>query len=429
MISVDPTFINQASTHNAPLAKEVRVMASCQYLCGLAYTLSEGKIPLPASILVLMEDGRFEPYSVASLNLSPELYGYYLFPENNDNKEVKVVFRGTDCSSAKSLLINAEPWGPGMSSFNQDKQTLFERFRDWFKKHTAVKQGPYSLHVYGHSQGGALAQLFIHEWLRQRLLHQDFDNVSTLKMSVQNSPGVPSVIVQEADERVVQQSIHKKRLSITANFGMVGGDPVQTQGFDMILVRFPHLWADINLMKVDKGLEGHWIKDLKINDGIQPYEIYQLGKNLLIGFFASHPVNNFFGPKADGKINVNAPYRLYSNKNHKDITPMLAELLNKKTWIPALFYTAEELVVDAGLFPYLEALSLGLSYGSMRIKDWGVWLMSWLTQPKPQDNVTEEWDPNFPVFVPYRQAKLAQNEKAATNAASSTAQVSLRSPS
>ncbi|MFI4937804.1 MAG: hypothetical protein ACHQJ6_04760 [Candidatus Berkiellales bacterium] len=329
---------------NTSLPLHIRRFASGQYVCEISYLLPMLDEPL-SEINILDEDGKYYPYVINPLTLKSGLVAYVLLPKDKSLKNVKVVFRGTDPTDLSSIHINAELYGPGVSSFEEVKASLFSEIVNYINDYYPTDT-PLTLDVMGHSQGAAMSQLCVTEFLKRRLNSKLFDNITALNMTVLNSPGVPTYIREQADHSVYQQFIHDKPIKIVANWGMVGGDMVQVTGLDMIFVRLPYPIVENNLVKRDIGLEGHWRKDLDLSDGLQCFEIIQMFKNAIISLLGSHSNVNFFAPTSHhGEIVVSADESdrpLYSNKNPKDIPIMLRELLNKARCLSHAFYFVED---------------------------------------------------------------------------------------
>lgn len=314
---------------NARYPLHIRRFASGQYLSSLAYYLAT--LPsMPPSINILEVDGYFKKYHVQAFPLKKGMYAYLLLPEDKTSKDVKVIFRGTDFNDHKSVAINLEPDGPGTASFALEKDKIFTQLKSAIQTHYGKAANGISLDVSGHSQGAALSQLFVAEFLNRRERDDDYEAISALNMTILNSPGVPHAIAKSANESALYNRCLRKRINIVANFGMVGGDAVQVTGHDTIFAMLdPHI-AEVNLLKVDKGLEGAWIKGFYLPDGISPTDFIEASKKLVAAILGAHSNINFYAPTDDtGKITVNSDYEYFTNKNPKDLKTLRYELLNK----------------------------------------------------------------------------------------------------
>ncbi len=321
-----------AELENQQYLPHIRHYASGQYLAHLAYFLADKQRckKLPAEIKVLNEEGRLDQYSVKTFPLNPGLYAYLLLPNNKSNSDVKVIFRGTDFDEPESAAKNFEFMGPCVASFNQEKKKIFSVLKEAVTSHYEGYPPTVTLQVCGHSQGAALSQLFTAEFLQQRFSNHDFDCISEIHMTALNSPGVPNYIAKRANAFATALFVAQKGLKIVANYGMVGGDPVQTLGMNTILANLPCYIALVNLLKMDIGLEGSWLKDIDLKDGLDLLEAWSLLKNAAASFMGAHPTLNFYTSiDNEGRIRVPSKYQFWSNKNKKDIAEMQGELFNK----------------------------------------------------------------------------------------------------
>lgn len=288
-------------------------------------------------------------YTIVDLGFEGEVYGYLLLPSDRNDHDLKVVFRGTDPAllteitepGIKSALVNFEAWAPGFESFDASKEKVFNAFINNIKTYYGTPLPKLELSVCGHSQGGALAQLFVNEFLRQRLLNPDYINFQNLVMTVFNSPGVYYEIAEQCDALARYQCCLSQPLNIRANYGMIGGDPIQTMGVDMIFTNTPPAIAEVNVLKLDKGQEGAWKACL--NDGIQWDEIRQFIAFMINGVIGSHPVENF-------TWNEHEPdkYQFYSNTIPETIENLRYELSYKTLVWPSIgYYIGRSFLLEA----------------------------------------------------------------------------------
>lgn len=308
---------------------EIRTFASGQYLCELSYFLSH-QDPLPNKIKVLNEDGKYYSYHVKPIPLKEGMFAYILIPTHRDKcQNVKILFRGTDFTDLNSARINVEQGGPGVSSFEEEKDKMFACLKETLEDFPTD-----SLSFYGHSQGSSLAQLFISEFLERQYLHDDFLEVHSLSLTGLNSPGIPPYYVNKADYYAKALKEINPSNKIVVNWGMVGGDPVQQTGLDMLFAHTPSEIVEVNLFKIDRGLEKSWSKEIIFKDGLDLSELIQIIKNL-IGTFKAHENVNFFAPAITdeyGRIIVDLPKEqrlFYSNQTLEGAMMIRAEILNK----------------------------------------------------------------------------------------------------
>lgn len=290
-------------------------------------------------------------YTIYQLPFETEVCGYLLLPVNKNDHNVKIIFRGTDPSLSRagtlSAMVNLESWGPGFESFQASKEGLFSLFIQKIKEHYGNDLPPLNLSVSGHSQGGALAQLFVTEFLRQRLTHQDYIAFQSIVMNAFNSPGVSYSITEQCDALARYQFCRSAPFAIRANYGMIGGDPVQTLGLDMIFTNTPPEIAEVTVLKLDKGQEGHWKACL--DDGLQWDELRQFVLFTFNGIMGTHPVSNFTWAEND-------PYAFYSNTVPEEIPSLRYELGYKTMIWPSIgYYIARSLFLDEFGVKYLSS--------------------------------------------------------------------------
>lgn len=340
---IDGPLPSNVEEINSQYPEYIRRYASGQYLASMAYYLAkrQQQNALPRSILVLKPDGKFSEYFIQAFPLKKGLYGYLLLPKDRSCTQVKVIFRGTDFSEPESALINLEPWGPGTFSFAQESSKIFTHLHRALLDHYPHRP-PITLDVAGHSQGGSLSQLFVTDFLKYRATTPQFDLVDTLNLTALNSPGVPYTIARQANQWVVRQMVCQKPLSVVANYGMVGGDGIQTFGMDMILAGLPFPFAEVTLLKVNKALEGNWLKNLNLRNGLQVTELFQMLIDAAYGWLGAHVGINFYAPvDKTGLIWVNTEHEYFSMRNPEHAEKILQELLNKATWSQYLSFGAK----------------------------------------------------------------------------------------
>ncbi|MGD9592852.1 MAG: hypothetical protein AB7V32_10060, partial [Candidatus Berkiella sp.] len=235
---------------------------------------------------------------------------------------------GTNFSDLKSVAINLETWGPGTASFETEKEKIFKTLKESIAAHYGENCSNLTLEVCGHSQGAALSQLFVSEFLKRRAYDHEFDFVKALRMNVFNSPGVPHSTAQEATDATNVQWYVKRPIDIEANYCMVGGDAVQTTGNNSIFANLPPFLAKVNLLKIDIGMEGAWLKEIKCSDGLQPIEIWDALSNAFVATLGAHSSIKFYDPsKKDIHIGFKSEY--YTNQKEEDRPIIAKELLNK----------------------------------------------------------------------------------------------------
>ncbi|MCS5711114.1 hypothetical protein [Candidatus Berkiella aquae] len=320
---------------NAEHPKHILEFASAHYACCMSYYLAEKGFAHPKEILQLNDDGSYSYHVVKQLPMVLGMYGYILLPKDRNDPNIKIVFRGTDFIDENSALINLESEGPSSDSFPKIKDAVMAYVKKAIQDHYGTTASNLKIQVSGHSQGSSTSQLFVNAFLKERAQTNDFDHIDTLTMTNLNDPGVSPEIRMETDDLATCQAEIGKPIELRANFGMVGGDIVQTLAQDMSLVRLPPEICRVTLLKIDKGLEGNWRKNLNLRNGLQWHELFNMLIDAKEGVEGSHSNINFFTlNKADGEIstveiNVLNPYQRYTNKDPQEREILLSELLNK----------------------------------------------------------------------------------------------------
>ncbi len=307
--------------------------AAGQFLANAAYDLALK----PVTELDIMKvagsentghHAEYERYLVHPFKLKKGMFAYMLVPKDKSLKDVKVTFRGTDFDDLHSAAINLETWGPGTASFEAEKDNIFKTFEQVIEQHYGSALPDLTLEVCGHSQGAALSQLFVTEFLTKRAFNDKFSAFKNLNMTIFNSPGVPHSTAKAAMEAVLLQWYEQRPMNIVANYCMVGGDAVQTTGNNSIFAMLSPFLATVNLLKVDIGMEGSWLKGIRLADGLQPIELWDTLWNIWFATLGAHTSLKFYDPETKN-IKIGFNYQYYSNQNPGDIPTIRKELLNK----------------------------------------------------------------------------------------------------
>lgn len=335
---------------NSEYPQYIRNYASAHYACVMSYYLAKKGALHPTTLLHLTPHGTCRRQIIKQLPMLLGMYGYLLLPEDKSDPNVTAVFRGTDFAEQESALINLESQGPSSDSFPKVKDAVMAYIKDKLREHYGESMPDLHLSVHGHSQGSSTSQLFVTALLQERIDTHDFDHITALTMTNLNDPGVSHDIRIQADNLARQQFAQGKPLKLAANWGMVGGDIVQTLAPDMIFVRLPSDICEVNLLKIDKNLEGNWRKNLNLQDGLQWKETFKMLEDAFAGVMGAHSNINFFTMnKPNGKITtipitVEHPYEYYSNKHPEQIPDMQNELLYKANTALAFFQGASKII-------------------------------------------------------------------------------------
>ncbi len=367
MLTQGPTSYEE---HNARYPLHIRRYVAGQFLAYYAYQLASAK-PAIEKLDILMVDGSFKPYLVKPFKLKSGMHAFLLLPEDRSQADFKLIIRGTDFTDSKSIAINLEPDGPGTRSFEQEKDNLFDTLNTELIAHYGTLP-ELTMDICGHSQGAVLSQLFAAEFLKRRAASDKYDHFTALNMTVFNSPGVPDYVAEDTLTALLLQMYDGKDIKIVANYGMVGGDVVQTTGFNTIFADLSHVLAEVNLLKVDVGMEGNWLKDIHLADGIQPREVWDALQNAYAALLGAHSTTNFYAPlDEDRKIKVNSKYEFYSNKNQADLPKIHEELHYKAVYTQRMLYLLKIALLyfiehkdDSRLFSWMSVIrnTLGTSF-------------------------------------------------------------------
>jgi|GEM_PF-3783808 len=246
--------LEQIAAKNAELPSTIREFAANQMHSKLSYKLAQKGMFHPKETYILTEEGTFQKYQIKQLPLVQGMYGYLLLPNDKNDRNVRVVFRGTDFSDLRSALINTEFYGPGSTSYPAVNSDVMAFIKVSLQTHFGQHVQGVKLNVTGHSQGASICQLFITAFLKERANTSDFDEFTDLTMTTFNDPGVHVSTQREADALVNKQAELGKPLTIKANFGYITGDVVQYSCQDMIFMRLLKDKVAITMMVIDNEL-------------------------------------------------------------------------------------------------------------------------------------------------------------------------------
>ncbi len=301
--------LEQIAAKNAELPADVREYAANHQLSRLSYALSKKGLFHDKEADVLTENGSYQKYQVKQLPLVMGMYGYLFLPNDKNDHNIRIAFRGTDFAVLDSVLINAEFNGPGSSSLPSVKDTIMAFIKSTVREHFGEQVRDLKLSITGHSQGASLSQIFTTAFLKERANSADFDGINQLTLTTFNDPGVCKSTRVEADALVDRQRELGKQMTIKGNFGYIEGDPVQYSCDDMIFARLPREKAEISMMKIDNELH------------------YR-------GLHARHYLTNFLSTGSEAKdlpsmIQINNNNMTYTNETPEEHEIILKQLLYK----------------------------------------------------------------------------------------------------
>lgn len=246
--------LEQIAAKNAELPANVREYAANHQLSRISYSLAKKGLFHDNEADVLTEDGSYQKYQVKQLPLVMGMYGYLFLPNDKNDHNIRIAFRGTDFTNLDSALINAEFNGPGSTSLPSVKDTMMTFIKSTVSQHFGEQVKDIKLSITGHSQGASLSQIFTTAFLRERANTADFDAINQLTLTTFNDPGVCHSTRIEADALVDRQRELGKPMSIRGNFGYIKGDVVQYSCDDMIFARLPREKVALSMMEIDNEL-------------------------------------------------------------------------------------------------------------------------------------------------------------------------------
>lgn len=214
---------------------------------------------LHSTVTAPNDEGVDTEYDVIRIQTShSDLVPFVMIPKNNNPGEpchVRLLFQGT--ASLMGWNRNFTGVGSaGINEFEKDKASMIEQL------HNAIKDLPHvNLSIVGHSLGGADSQNMMVEIMKHVNNEQQYhlnklQNIDNLELCVFNSAGVRQTTAQESLEYA--QKLHNKKVGISANFSVIGGDIVQQVGEANILVDMPPEVGAVNVVKTATDKENYW---------------------------------------------------------------------------------------------------------------------------------------------------------------------------
>jgi hypothetical protein len=159
---ITPNF-QQLAQQNVALSCEQREHASTHFLTRLPEYLAEDAAS-HSEILVLENDGTYQPHRIVRLPLGIENHGYLLFPLDKNNAHIKAVFRGND---------KFEQHGNVMDSFGLVEAATLTCLKDAIDAHCSQHSDGLTFSIYGNRYEKSSSQFF------RRALEKSFANSAT----------------------------------------------------------------------------------------------------------------------------------------------------------------------------------------------------------------------------------------------------------
>ena len=282
----------------------------------LAYKLAKNKIRAENGVLLTDQSGKEGVFDI--IKIQPDrsgheaLHGYIILPQNLDNPHVHIVWAGT--INIDGILVDSQI-SPGEDSYRKREVWIIGQINSALCAHYMKVRHKLNLHFYGHSLGGALAQLTFHsaqrailqnafsssdrslktigsrdidalnlaqnptrrtQWAWSEYVHrrkapwnvnlsdkgchskEGFSSegasmlnsaiIESMHVATWNSAGVTSAVAAHSVENAGLLS--EIGVMMSAHFGVVAGDAIQTSGEATILAGCNHNVAQVNVMKV-----------------------------------------------------------------------------------------------------------------------------------------------------------------------------------
>jgi hypothetical protein len=184
---------------------------------------------------------------------------YILDPVDQNDNDLKVLFRGTKCLG--SIIRDLDNDAPGSASFQSSLMHLMDSFNKALRK-IARRHETISITIGGHSLGAADAQYFCAALLRQmyHVYNQDeaildpryakhFKKIKTIRLAGFNSPGITHKLVAQANEDAIWLREKKYLTDIQCYWLHSGGDFVQQTGQEIIFANLAFDVVKIHLIK------------------------------------------------------------------------------------------------------------------------------------------------------------------------------------
>lgn len=255
----------------------------------VAYRAAKDITSYPA--LIIEEDASFREYNFTRLQTHNKgIAAYIAIPtkvtdqEQNQNIDIKVVFRGT--KSRSSLLRDLEFGGAGSASFAVDRDKIISYINAAIEKINSRSNKPklISITVAGHSLGGADAQNCVtalaqaisenygYSVEQKNSIPQEFRTqfgyIKQIKLLTYNSAGVTKDIAEHSIKLAAflanKREKMKTPVKLQAFYQLVGGDGIQQTGEANIFNNVPKEHVEVHVLKAHIGYEHHSFRLVEI---------------------------------------------------------------------------------------------------------------------------------------------------------------------
>ena len=133
----------------------------------LAYKLAKSKIKAENRVLLTDQSGKEGMYDIIKIQTGEKehmaLQGYIILPYSLDNPHVHIVWTGT--TNLAGVVVDTQI-SPGEDSYRKREISTITFINSKLHTHSLTRKHKLNLHFYGHSLGGALAQLTFHSFQR-----------------------------------------------------------------------------------------------------------------------------------------------------------------------------------------------------------------------------------------------------------------------
>lgn len=279
-----------------------------------AYTLTEQQV-----------SGTFDPIkSLANYQITPlsgipnGMHGFILAESvpSDETVHIKICFRGVQLSDFGSVKRALEFTGPGINSFIESSDSIFEQIESITKQHSAV-----TLEFTGHSLGGADATSAFHDFLYHYLIGNRFQNIEKISLNVLNAPGNHLDIKNSLHDLLLENKVSDKPLDIKINIAISDSDIVSHIGESPLSDISSNL-ATVQLCHVDK---------INTHDSTWGMFFKLLPDSIKEAVYIAHALEPIFSNDTIEKqeFSSNFDYRYYNNQTLNGLENLHATLAYK----------------------------------------------------------------------------------------------------
>ena len=322
----------ESQSHNQKyFSRYQRIYASGETLANVSYKFDN----IPDSEIsnktyqILNEQGEWCDYQVYPIKVPQDgLKSFVLIPLDPNNKEVKLVFRGT--ADLPSLWRDLEIGSPGTQSFDKNKDTIYNSLLDIVRtRYSDPTQ--ISLTVAGHSLGSSDAENFA-TFICDKIANADTTFFSALNVFSLNSPGITHDATKSSIESVKKIKSLNPAFKISVHYGKTEHDIIQQLGQNHFLNGIDPSLAEVDLIELKKKyIHSSQITLQDINDIDSAKQFaFKLIKQYLARTIDAHKLNSYFTPDQNGFLTDSTHrYKILSNQNPNQLKELESELDDK----------------------------------------------------------------------------------------------------